>query len=261
MSDDAYRGAASGWAQGASRVYAPIAEVLVGRSPISLQGAVVLDVGAGTGVAEAPLRAAGVTRIVAVDLSHDMLMWQRAARPPAIVCNVMRLPVRAARCDVAVASFVLNHLTDPVSALVELGRVLRPGGAILATVYANSSQSANRDIIDGIAREHGWMPPEWYRHLKSAAAPLLGSCTAMSDAAVGATLTDVTVDEEPVDVHVAEPEALVDYRFGQAPFADWLANLAAHDRVSIRAEAAAAIADTMVAYRPRVVFLTARTRS
>jgi ubiquinone/menaquinone biosynthesis C-methylase UbiE len=259
VNEDSYRGAAAGWARGAIRVYAPVAELLIGRSPIALHGAGVLDVGAGTGVAEAPLRAAGVTRIVAADLSHDMLMWQRATRPPAVVGDVMTLPIRAAGFDAAIASFVLNHLTDPVSALVELARALRPGGAIFATVYANSSHSANRDRIDAIAGAHGWTPPEWYRHLKSEAAPLLGSCTPMRDAATAARLTDITVDEEPVEVNVTEPEALVDYRFGQAPFAEWLTSLTPHASASIRTAAAAAIADTMEPYRPRVIFLTACT--
>ena len=260
MTEDSYRGAAAGWAHGATRVYAPIADLLIGRSPIALHGAAVIDIGAGTGAAEAPLRAAGATRIVAADLSHDMLMWQRVTRPPAIVCDVKSLPIRAARFDAAIASFVLNHLTDPVIALVELARALRPGGAVLANVYANSSHSANRDNIDAIAGAHGWTPPEWYRHLKSTAAPLLGSCTAMRDAATAAALINVAVDEEPVDVNLTEPEALVDYRFGQAPFAEWLTTLAPGARASIRAAAADAITDTMEPYRPRVVFLTAHTR-
>ena len=43
--------------------------------------------------------------------------------------------------DNVVAAFVLNHLSDPMPALRELTRVTRPGGAVLATVYAASSRS------------------------------------------------------------------------------------------------------------------------
>ena len=50
MSQDHYRGAAMGWAQGATLTYAPIAALLVARTPIPLTGARVLDVGAGAGV-------------------------------------------------------------------------------------------------------------------------------------------------------------------------------------------------------------------
>jgi ubiquinone/menaquinone biosynthesis C-methylase UbiE len=257
---DHYRGAAMGWAQGATLVYAPIAALLIARTPIPLTGARVLDVGAGTGVCEAPLRVAGAATVVAADLSHDMLAWNRPARPPAVVADVMRLPFPGAVVDVTVASFVLNHLADPEGGFAELARVVRPGGAVLATVYANSSHSENRDSVDVIARTHGWVPPTWYAELKATAAPLLGATTSMG-AAAAAALVDIEVDEEPVDLGLTEPEALVDYRFGQAHFAEWLAGLSLEERAAVRTAAVHAIESTMEPYRPRVVFLAARTAS
>ncbi len=259
MNQDHYRGAAMGWAQGATLTYAPIAALLIARTPIQLMGARVLDVGAGTGVCEAPLRAAGAATVIAADLSHDMLAWNRAARPPAVVADVMRLPFPDAVFEVVVASFVLNHLTDPVGGLAELARVTRPGGAVLATVYANSSHSGNRDTVDEIARTHGWEPPMWYAELKATATALLGTSSSMSAAAAAASLIDIKVDEEPVDVGITEPQALVDYRFGQAHFAEWLAQFSLDERSALRTAAVHAIEGTMEPFRPRVVFLTART--
>jgi ubiquinone/menaquinone biosynthesis C-methylase UbiE len=258
VNQDHYRGAATGWAQGATLTYAPIAALLVARTPIPLTGARVLDVGAGTGVCEAPLRAAGTATVIAADLSHDMLAWNHAARPPAIVADVMRLPFPGAVFDLAVASFVLNHLIDPVGGLAELARVARPGGALLATVYANSSQSGNRDTVDEVARAHGWAPPTWYAELKATATPLLGTSRSMGAAAAAAALVDIEVDEESVDAGITEPHALVDYRFGQAHFAEWLAHFSVDERAAVRAAAARAIDRTMEPFRPRVVFLTAR---
>jgi SAM-dependent methyltransferase len=171
----------------------------------------------------------------------------------------MRLPFPSAIFDVAIASFVLNHLTDPVGGLMELARVTRAGGAVLATVYANSSHSDNRDTVDGIARAHGWAPPKWYQDLKATAAPLLGASTPMTAAALAAALVDIAVDEEPVDVGLTEPHALVDYRFGQAHFAAWLAELSLDERAAVRDAAVRAIESDMEPYRPRVVFVTART--
>jgi SAM-dependent methyltransferase len=261
MNEDHYRGAAMGWAQGATLVYAPIAALLIARTPLPLMGARVLDVGAGTGVCEAPLRAAGTATVMAADLSQDMLAWNRTARPPAVAADVMRLPFSSAVFDVAVASFVLNHLSDPVGGLAELARVARPGGAVLATVYANSSHSENRDTIDEIARTHGWATPRWYAELKETATLLLGASTLMSAAAAEAALVDIEVDEEVVDVGLTEPESLVDYRFGQAHFAEWLTALSLDERAAVRSAAVHAIESAMEPYRPGVVFLTARTAS
>jgi len=204
------------------------------------------------------LRSAGAATIVEVDLSPEMLVWNRADRPPAIVADVMLLPFPNGSFGAAVASFVLNHLTDPVGGLAEIARVVQLGGALVASVYANSSHSESRDAVDTIARAHGWSPPEWYVNLKANAAPLLGTVDQMKAAATAAGLAHIHVDEVQVDVGIEEPGMLVDYRFGQAQFAEWRARLSPHTRAGVRSEAIATIADVMEPYRPRVVFLSAR---
>ena len=259
MTSDNYHGAAAGWAGGAALVYGPIAAELIARSPVVLNGACVLDVGAGTGVSEEPLRGAGAATVISTDLSHDMLAWDRASRSPAAVGDVMRLPFPNARFDAAIASFVLNHLDDPVGGLVEDVRVLRSGGGVLATVYANSSQSANRDTVDDVARAHGWTLPEWYCDLKATAAPRLGEVARMTAAAEAAHLVDIDVAEAAVDVGLTDLGDLVDYRFGQAHFADWVGRLDPDQRRAVRAAAVAAIAEPMEPYCPRVIFLAARS--
>lgn len=256
MSGDHYAGAGAGWEAGATLVYRPLAEALVARSSVPLAGRRVLDAGAGTGVATAALRAAGAVP-VAVDRSPDMLAAVPAPAPPRAVADVRRLPLRAGAVDAAVAAFVLNHLADPGLALAEFARVVRPGGVVLATVYANSFRSPARERVDEVATAEGWRAPAWYVELKERAAPLLGTAEAMAAAAGAARLVEVAAEEVAVDVGVTDPADLVTYRFGQAHFAPWVASLG-DDAGRVRRRAAEAAAPLMEPYRPAVVFLAAR---
>ena len=187
-------GTAPTWAAHASRVYGPLAAELLAAAPHPVRGRRVLDAGAGTGLVSDVLRAAGA-RPVAVDLSLSMLRWRAARRPPAAVADLSRLPMRAGAVDDAVAAFVLNHLPEPVPALRELARVVRPGGAVLATVYANSSRSAARDRIDEVTLAHGFRWPDWYVEIKQVAAPRLGTVPVMTAAATEAGLTAIEAVE------------------------------------------------------------------
>lgn len=50
-----------------------------------------------------------------------------------IVSNIVSIPVPDASFDVVLCSEVLEHVPDPVAAVKELGRVLKPGGTLLLT--------------------------------------------------------------------------------------------------------------------------------
>ena len=256
MSDDHYAGAALGWAHGATIVYAPIARELTATTPHPLAGRTVLDVGAGTGVAGAALEDAGALP-VALDLSHDMLASEAGRRPPSAVADVYRLPLRDAAVGDSVAAFVFNHLVEPVAGLAETARVTRPGGALLACVYANTSRSEVRDAIDDAAQREGWRLPDWYLELKRAATPLLGTAEGMARAASRAGLVNIIVDERVVDIGVTEPEQLVDYRLGQAQYSVWLDEVDQGRAQAIRSRLVEAIRPMMRPYRPIVVFLSA----
>jgi ubiquinone/menaquinone biosynthesis C-methylase UbiE len=238
-------------------VYRPIASQLVALSPHSLAGRTVLDAGAGTGAASAALAAAGALP-VAMDFSWDMLTWEAPIRPPCAVADIRALPVAAAAVDDAVAAFVLNHLLDPADGFAELVRVTRPGGAVLASVFSNASQSDARDRLDQVAAEAGWQVPAWYAEMKAKAVPLLGSASDMEAPARAAGLVEVAVDERPVDVGITDPEQLVAYRFGQAQFAAWLDQIGPERVDEFHRGAVDAIRPIMEPYRPIVVFLTAR---
>jgi SAM-dependent methyltransferase len=256
MTTDPYARSGRRWALGAELVYGPVATELVAMSPHPLAGRTVLDAGAGTGAASAALSARNA-RVLAMDRSPAMLAWNAAARPPCTVADIRALPLAADSVQDSVAAFVLNHLTEPVPGLAELGRVTRPGGTILAAVFSNNSHSQARDRIDDLALAGGWQVPGWYAELKSTAIPVLGSAAAMSGAARAAGLRVVQAEERSVDVGVTSPAQLVSYRLGQAPFAGWLDTLGTAAAGEFAAAAAAAIGDDMPPYRPIVVFLSA----
>jgi ubiquinone/menaquinone biosynthesis C-methylase UbiE len=255
---DHYAASGPRWALGAELVYRPIAAALVATSPHRLSGRTVLDAGAGTGAASSALRRRGA-QVLATDLSAAMLAWDATVRPPCAVADIRALPLADSSVDDVVAAFVLNHLSDPVCGLNELARVTRPGGAILAAVFANESRSAARDRIDAAAGAAGWQAPAWYREMKTAAVPMLGTAEAMAAAARVAGLARVHSEVRQVDVGVTEPGQLVRYRLGHPAFAAWLDAIGPSRAASFAGEAAQAVGDAIAPYLPRVVFLRALT--
>ena len=100
--------------------------------------AAVLEAGCGVGAQTVTLlRNSPETRFTAIDLSPDSLAAARlAAREAGIgevefqVADIRALPYPDAFFDHVFVCFVLEHLAEPVSALRELRRVLRPGGSL-----------------------------------------------------------------------------------------------------------------------------------
>src|SRR5262249_46911388 len=135
----AYSATGEAWQGGPVRIYDRLAEVLVAASPVSLAGDAVLDVGAGTGAAGRAAPAAGAARVVAGDASVGMLA-HNPAPPAAVAGDIVALPVATAAFGATIAAFVINHLADPAAGLAEMRRVTRPGGAVLATVYASDDR-------------------------------------------------------------------------------------------------------------------------
>lgn len=94
-----------------------------------------LGIGPGTGALEMA-RAADGTRHLGLDVSAAML--RRAARAaravgvtlPLVRGDALRLPVRAGAIDGATGHSVLYLLPDPLAALGELHRAVRPGGRV-----------------------------------------------------------------------------------------------------------------------------------
>jgi arsenite methyltransferase len=103
-------------------------------------GGTALDVGSGPGNVTASLaRAAGPEGLaLGVDISEPMLA--RAVRSEAgsnvgfIRADAQRLPLRDNTVDAVVSMAVLQLIPAPAAALVEMARVLRPGGRLAVMV-------------------------------------------------------------------------------------------------------------------------------
>ena len=133
----------------------------------------VLDVGAGTGVVSAALAAAGHT-VTPVELAPEMARKAERRFPAAcVLADATRLPIARASVDAVTFVWVLHHVGDPVAALWEAGRVVRPGGSVihvsgLAATSPGRSTSLSRPCTMSIgssersaARPDTWMtdPP------------------------------------------------------------------------------------------------------
>ena len=101
-------------------------------------GSTVLDVGCGPGTLTADLaRRLGTGHVIGVDRVEEIVAAARADHPSSDgadlsfeVDDAYALAIGDRSVDIVHAHQVLQHLTDPVGALSEWRRVLRPGGLL-----------------------------------------------------------------------------------------------------------------------------------
>ncbi len=114
----------------------------------------VLEIGVGTGV-NLPLYAQGVT-LIAVDLSEEMLRRARTrptrARTSWVQADAQHLPFRSESMDHVVTSLVFCSVSDPVTALAEVRRVLRPGGWLAMVEHVRGEDGWLRWLTDVLER-------------------------------------------------------------------------------------------------------------
>lgn len=124
--------------------FAPVVEGVLARADLQ-PGERVLDLGTGTGaVAEQAARAVGPRgEVVGVDISAAMLALARRRAEESGLGHLRyaegrgeALPAADGAFDVLLASLSLMYVIDRAAAAREMARVLRPGGRLVAAVWA-----------------------------------------------------------------------------------------------------------------------------
>ncbi len=128
-------------------------QLLADRVPA---GSTALDIGCGTGELLDVLARCGAAVVAGTDLSEEALGYarRRVGAGTILASLAEAVPFASACAEVVVSLEVLEHLDDPLAALAEYHRVLRPGGTLLVTVPAYQSLWGAHDVAAGHRRRY-----------------------------------------------------------------------------------------------------------
>jgi SAM-dependent methyltransferase len=102
-------------------------------------GSTWLDAGCGTGALTATVLTTDPALVIGADQSLGFVTDARARLPDPrvrwVVADARRLPIADGSLDAVVSGLVLNFVPEPVVAVREMARVIRPGGLVAAYVW------------------------------------------------------------------------------------------------------------------------------
>jgi SAM-dependent methyltransferase len=154
-----YSSHAQGYADSWGPVIRPMGQRLLQALP--WDGAKrVLDLGTGAGTHLPGIqRQAPGACVVGVDRSPGMLELARQHGVPLALMDGVELGFRDSSIDVVVMAFVLFHLDDPIVALREVSRVLRPGGTVGTITWAEDPETEASQMWEQELDAHGARDP------------------------------------------------------------------------------------------------------
>ncbi|MFH1150948.1 MAG: methyltransferase domain-containing protein [Actinomycetota bacterium] len=115
--------------------FEPLHELIVARAG-DVGGLSILDLGCGTGDMLRRFARAGASRLVGTDLSEGMLevageLSRHLAGIEFVHASAESAPVGAGEFDLVTSCVAFHHFPDPMGALKDAARVLKPGGRLM----------------------------------------------------------------------------------------------------------------------------------
>lgn len=221
--------------------FVPIAERLV-RAVGPQDGERVVDLGCGRGAALVPLATAvgPAGRVVGADLSPRMVELA-AARVAELGLSTVDLHVMdvsapdlpAGEADVVVASLVVFFLPDPAAALASWVGLLRPGGRLGVSTFADRDDVWRR--LDDLFSPY--LPPAMLDARTSGESGPFASDAGVEGLLTGAGLVDVATTHADVVVRFEDVEGWVTWSQSHGQRAMW-DHVAPDDVAGLRARAA-----------------------
>jgi malonyl-CoA O-methyltransferase len=168
---------------------------------VKLEPKVVLDIGAGTGVATAELvqRYPGA-RVIALDFALPMLLkarkrgsWLR--RPKCICGDLEQIPLASASIDLIYSNAAIQWSNDLPATFVEFLRVLRPGGLLMFTTFGPDTLKELRNA---------WSAADGFSHVSR-----FPDMHDVGDALVNARFADPVMDVDRMALTYADVDGLM----------------------------------------------------